>query len=260
MTSPEPDRTSTRASGSGGNDQLMMNERHLRAAIDAALSWRQLVEYGGPAPGGGTWPDMALIATIGVLREWGIEPDRGEVLDLFIATAVELALDRLSPRIPVEVQDRMLAPLPPDRPSTSGKGVVGYAASKGFSKIRRCPRCRTEIYTVSKGALASAPSLPRPLWVTLEGKAPPGADGVIDIRPAPIHDHAGQRPGHVDADGVGWPQRDIETPYRPPITVRCHGGRRTLPQDQRGAERCGAVIRIDELGEPHEVDGPTTGT
>jgi hypothetical protein len=230
-----------------------MNERRLRDAIDWALSDRQLVVYGGSPIGGGTWPEMALVATVGVLREWGIDPDREDVLDLFITKAVEDALDRLSPRPPKEVEDKILASLPPDRPSRSGKGVVGYAASKGLSNVRHCPRCRTAIYTVSKSATAIARGVPGLLWVYLEGRAAAGADGVIDIRHAPVLDRVGQAVGYVDADGVRWPERDIETPYRPPITVRCHGGLWILPKDHRGSERCGAVARIDENGNPQLV-------
>jgi hypothetical protein len=91
------------------------------------------------------------------------------------------------------------------------------------------------------------------LWIYLEARVGAGADGIIDIRPVPVLDHARSSGGYVDPEGVAWPARDIEALFRPPITVRCHGSSRTLPRDQRGLERCGAVLRIDEDGQPAVV-------
>jgi hypothetical protein len=232
-----------------------VNERDLRDAIAVQLLARGVIETGLIPVGGGTWPEMTLLATVAVLREWGIDPMVDDVTEVFIPAAANVAIDRLIPRLPKEVEERVLDSLPPDRPSRGGPGSVRYAAERGFSNVRRCPNCRTPLYRVSKSQAAIAQGVPGQLWITIEGRAGQGADGVIDIRPAPTVDRAGAPPGYVDGDGVAWPLRDMETPYRPPILVRCHGGSQALPKGDRGGERCGAVVRVDEVGTPSLVSG-----
>lgn len=226
-----------------------MTEPRIHNLIALALAERQLIDYGGSPAGGGTWHDMAFLATLVVLREWGIDPEGDEPADMIAGEAVNVAIDRISQRIPLEVRERLLADEPLDRPRRSGRGAVGYAADQGLSTVRRCPRCNTPIYKLSKSASAIARGVPGPLWISIDGRASEGRDGVIEIRPVPVLDRSSSRAGYVDPEGVAWPQREIETLYRPPLTVRCHGGNRTLSRDQRGQERCGAVLRIDGKGE-----------
>ncbi len=193
-------------------------------------------------PSGILVDELVAARTLRVLDAWTVSLD--EVLVSVVETAITEAIRaQEDASLSTTFREARGPAVGEDRPRLAGPGAVQRAVELGLSTVRYCPRCGAGVCLVRASNLE--------LWVVIEGR-PAVTGSVWEVRPAPKRETARRKALRTSPHA----DRDVETALRPPIVIRCHGDSRTLPRSRRGAERCGALLRIDDTGMPKELDEP----